>query len=110
MNGGLATDSSGGAVPALDMRPRSINDRHPAVADVQHDDLSTRIIDHAADPVLTPTRPPVTLERLAQGHADQGWRIAHNAVLFTGASSVAVTRYRYHGANIPTPRPVAIGS
>jgi RNA-directed DNA polymerase len=32
-----------------------------------------------------------------------GWRIAHNGVVFTGASSVAVTRYRYRGANIPTP-------
>jgi RNA-directed DNA polymerase len=34
---------------------------------------------------------------------DRGWRIAHNGVVFTGASSVAVTRYRYRGANIPTP-------
>jgi RNA-directed DNA polymerase len=32
-----------------------------------------------------------------------GWQIAHNGVVFTGASSVAVTRYRYRGANIPTP-------
>jgi RNA-directed DNA polymerase len=31
------------------------------------------------------------------------WRIAHNGAMFTGASSVAVTRYRYRGANIPTP-------
>lgn len=31
------------------------------------------------------------------------WRIAHNGVVFTGASSVAVTRYRYRGATIPTP-------
>jgi hypothetical protein len=28
---------------------------------------------------------------------------AHNGVVFTGASSVTVTRYRYRGANIPTP-------
>jgi RNA-directed DNA polymerase len=34
---------------------------------------------------------------------NQGWRIAQNGVVFTGASSVAVTRYRYRGANIPTP-------
>ena len=34
---------------------------------------------------------------------DQGWRFAHNGVVFTGASSVAVTRYRYRGRNIPTP-------
>jgi RNA-directed DNA polymerase len=34
---------------------------------------------------------------------DKGWRFAHNGVVFTGASSVAVTRYRYRGSNIPTP-------
>jgi RNA-directed DNA polymerase len=34
---------------------------------------------------------------------DQGWRFAHNGVVFTGASSVAVTRYRFRGRNIPTP-------
>ena len=34
---------------------------------------------------------------------DTGWRFAHNGVVFTGASSVAVTRYRYRGSNIPTP-------
>ena len=33
----------------------------------------------------------------------KGWRFAHNGVVFTGASSVAVTRYRYRGKNIPTP-------
>ena len=32
-----------------------------------------------------------------------GWRFAHNGVVFTGASSVAVTRYRYRGSTIPTP-------
>lgn len=31
------------------------------------------------------------------------WKIAHNGVVFTGASSVAVTRYRYRGNTIPTP-------
>jgi RNA-directed DNA polymerase len=31
------------------------------------------------------------------------WKIAHNGVVFTGASSVAVTRYRYRGSAIPTP-------
>jgi RNA-directed DNA polymerase len=31
------------------------------------------------------------------------WRIACNGVVFTGASSVAVTRYRYRGSTIPTP-------
>lgn len=34
---------------------------------------------------------------------DRGWRFASHGVVFTGASSVAVTRYRYRGAGIPTP-------
>jgi RNA-directed DNA polymerase len=34
---------------------------------------------------------------------DRGWWFASNGVVFTGASSVAVTRYRYRGAGIPTP-------
>lgn len=34
---------------------------------------------------------------------DQNWRYAHNGVAFRGASSVAVTRYRYRGTRIPTP-------
>jgi RNA-directed DNA polymerase len=35
----------------------------------------------------------------------QGWRFTHNGVVFTGASSVPVTRYRYRyrGNKIPTP-------
>jgi RNA-directed DNA polymerase len=31
------------------------------------------------------------------------WQFAVNGVRFTGASSVAITRYRYRGSNIPTP-------
>ncbi|MFI6836361.1 group II intron reverse transcriptase/maturase [Nonomuraea africana] len=31
------------------------------------------------------------------------WKIAHDGIEFTGAASVAVTRYRYRGAKIPTP-------
>ena len=31
------------------------------------------------------------------------WRIAHGGVRLTGASSVAVTRYRYRGSSIPAP-------
>jgi RNA-directed DNA polymerase len=31
------------------------------------------------------------------------WRIAYGGVRFTGAASVAVTRYRYRGSNIPAP-------
>ena len=34
---------------------------------------------------------------------DIGWRYAHDGVVFRGAASVAVTRYRYRGARIPTP-------
>jgi RNA-directed DNA polymerase len=34
---------------------------------------------------------------------DRGWRFASNGVVFTGASSVKVTRYRYRGAGIATP-------
>jgi RNA-directed DNA polymerase len=32
-----------------------------------------------------------------------GWKLAHNGVVFTGAASVKVTRYRYRGSKIPTP-------
>lgn len=42
---------------------------------------------------------------------DRGWRFASHGVVFTGASSVAVTRYRYRGASITTPwtpRPAAL--
>ena len=46
-------------------------------------------------PVETPAGRPGSTSR----------QIAHNGVVFTGASSVAVTRYRYRGANIPTPGP-----
>jgi RNA-directed DNA polymerase len=42
-------------------------------------------------------------KQLRRRFCDRGWRIAHNGAVFTGASSVAVTRYRYRGANIPTP-------
>ena len=34
---------------------------------------------------------------------DKGWRFAYNGAVFTGASSVAVTRYRYRGNKIATP-------
>src|SRR2546423_1310794 len=34
---------------------------------------------------------------------DRGWRFAQGKVVFTGASSVTVKRYRYRGSNIPTP-------
>jgi RNA-directed DNA polymerase len=33
------------------------------------------------------------------------WRPAYNGTIFTGASSVAITRYRYRGSKIPAPFP-----
>ena len=36
---------------------------------------------------------------------DRGWRFAHNGVVFRGASSVTVKRYRYRGSTIPTHGP-----
>ena len=43
------------------------------------------------------------MKELRRRFCDQGWRFACNGVVFTGASSVAVTRYRYRGSTIPTP-------
>ena len=43
------------------------------------------------------------MKELRNRFCDKGWRFARNGVAFTGASSVAVTRYRYRGNNIPTP-------
>ena len=43
------------------------------------------------------------IRQLRRRFCDQGWRFACNGVVFTGASSVAVTRYRFRGGNIPTP-------
>lgn len=43
------------------------------------------------------------MTELRRRFCDQGWRFAHNGVVFTGASSVAVTRYRYRGSTIATP-------
>jgi RNA-directed DNA polymerase len=40
---------------------------------------------------------------LRRRFCDQEWRFACNGVAFTGASSVAVQRYRYRGSKIPTP-------
>ena len=50
------------------------------------------------------------MKELRNRFCDQGWRFAWKGVVFTGASSVAVTRYRYRGHNIATPwtpRPAA---
>jgi RNA-directed DNA polymerase len=43
------------------------------------------------------------MKELRRRFCDIGWRFAHNGVVFTGASSVTVTRYRYRGSRIPTP-------
>ena len=47
----------------------------------------------------------IGMPELRRRFCDQGWRFACNGVVFTGASSVAVTRYRYRGSTIPTPGP-----
>jgi RNA-directed DNA polymerase len=43
------------------------------------------------------------MRELRRRFCDKGWRFAHNGVVFTGAASVPVTRYRYRGSTIPTP-------
>jgi RNA-directed DNA polymerase len=43
------------------------------------------------------------MTELRRRFCDKGWRFAYNGAVFTGASSIAVTRYRYRGSNIPTP-------
>jgi len=45
----------------------------------------------------------ISRREIRRRFCDHGWRFAHNGVVFTGASSVAVTRYRYRGSTIPTP-------
>ncbi|MFG3026655.1 group II intron reverse transcriptase/maturase [Streptomyces sp. NPDC048254] len=46
------------------------------------------------------------MNELRRRFCDRGWRFAHNGVVFTGASSVSVVRYRYRGNKIPTPWPL----
>jgi RNA-directed DNA polymerase len=43
------------------------------------------------------------MTQLRRRFCDVGWRFAHNGVVFTGAASVDVTRYRYRGSTIATP-------
>jgi RNA-directed DNA polymerase len=43
------------------------------------------------------------MKELRNRFCDRGWRFAWKGVVFTGASSVKVTRYRYRGHNIATP-------
>jgi RNA-directed DNA polymerase len=48
-------------------------------------------------------KPRLGMTEFRRRFCDKGWRIAHDGVVLTGASSVAVTRYRYRGGTIPTP-------
>jgi RNA-directed DNA polymerase len=48
-------------------------------------------------------RNEIGMTELRRRFCDRGWRFACNGVVFTGASSVAVTRYRYRGNTIATP-------
>jgi RNA-directed DNA polymerase len=43
------------------------------------------------------------MKELRRRFCDKRWRFAWKGVVFTGASSVKVSRYRYRGSNIPTP-------
>jgi RNA-directed DNA polymerase len=45
----------------------------------------------------------LSMKQMRRRFCDAGWRFACNGIVFTGASSVKVTRYRYRGGNIPTP-------
>lgn len=45
----------------------------------------------------------LSMRQMRRRFCDQGWRFAHNGVVFQGASSVKITRYRYRGSKIPTP-------
>ena len=50
-------------------------------------------------------RTGLSMKQMRRRFCDAGWRFACNGVVFTGASSVSVTRYRYRGGNIPTRGP-----
>lgn len=45
----------------------------------------------------------ISWRRIRSQYCDIGWRWACNGIAFRSAASVAVTRYRYRGAQIPTP-------
>jgi len=46
---------------------------------------------------------PVRMKEIRRRFCSTGWRLAWQGVEFTGASSIAVTRYRYRGSKIPAP-------
>jgi RNA-directed DNA polymerase len=43
------------------------------------------------------------MKELRRRFCDYGWRFAYNGVVFKGAASVTVERYRYRGTRIPAP-------
>jgi hypothetical protein len=45
----------------------------------------------------------LSMSQMRRRFCDRGWRFAHNGVVFTGAASVSVKRYRFRGDTIPTP-------
>lgn len=45
----------------------------------------------------------ISLKETRRRFTNHGWRLAHNGATYHGASSIAVTRYRYRGNRIPTP-------
>jgi RNA-directed DNA polymerase len=45
----------------------------------------------------------LSMAEMRRRFCDVGWRFARNGVVFRGASSVRVTRYRYRGNKIPAP-------
>jgi RNA-directed DNA polymerase len=48
-------------------------------------------------------RTGLSMKELRHRFCDKGWRFAYKGAVFTGASSVPVTRYRYRGNVIATP-------
>jgi len=48
-------------------------------------------------------RSGLSMKEMRRRFCDKGWRFAHNGVVFRGAASVKIERYRYRGSNIPTP-------
>ena len=61
------------------------------------------VADRRVDPREIPRQEPLGWKELRRRFCDQGWRLAHDGAVFTGASSVTVTRYRYRGSTIATP-------
>src|SRR6266566_5380314 len=71
--------------------------------------IFSAVDDHAWNRLMRWTRAKyagkskLSMAEMRRRFCDAGWRFAHNGVVFTGASSVTVSRYRYRGSTIPTP-------